>query len=76
MEELHYPGAAATRKFLEERMAREQAAMQQQAIMQQQMMAQQAAMQRNAQPLEIPEEVASAVDERARRDAMATLGIQ
>ena len=78
MEELHYPGAAATRKFLEERMAREQQAMmQQQAMMaQQQMLAQQAAMQQSAQPQEIPEDVAAEVDERARLDAMAALGIQ
>ena len=41
MEELHYPGAGATRKYLEERAESERAMMQQQAMMQQ-MQAQQA----------------------------------
>ncbi len=35
MEELHYPGAGATRKYLEERMEAQQAMMQQQAMAQQ-----------------------------------------
>jgi hypothetical protein len=39
MEELHYPGAGDTRKWLEERAAQEEA--RQQALMQQQMLLQQ-----------------------------------
>lgn len=69
MEELHYPGAGATRKFLEERHAREQ-----QAVMQQQMAMQQlSAMGGAQQPQQgqIPAELAGAIEQRARRDAQA-----
>ena len=52
MEELHYPGAGATRKYLEERAESERAMMQQQAMMQQ-MQAQQ-----TPPPGEVPEEEA------------------
>ena len=61
MELLHYPGAGDTRAYLEERL---QAQMQQQ--MQAQMQAQQA-----AAGGQIPAEVATGVEEQARRDAMA-----
>lgn len=43
MEELHYPGAASTKQYLEEKLQREQAAMQQQMMQQQALMAQQQA---------------------------------
>ena len=69
MEELHYPGAAATRKFLEDRAEKErQAALQQQAaaMQQQQMAAQQGG--------QIPQEVAGAVEEQAMQDAAAAVG--
>ena len=52
MEELHYPGAGATRKYLEERAESERAMMQQQAMMQQ-MQAQQ-----TPPPGAVPEEEA------------------
>ena len=46
MEQLHYPGAATTKKFLEDKLQQEQQAQQ---MVQQQAMAQQAA-QQNVQP--------------------------
>lgn len=68
MEELHYPGAAATKKFLEDRASREQeAAMQQQAAMQAQAAGQ-------GGQTQIPPEMAQAVEEQARRDAEAAAG--
>ena len=62
MEELHYPGAASTKKFLEERRER-----QQQAAMQQAMMQNIAA--QNTQP-QVPADVAGAIDAKAQQDAM------
>lgn len=73
MEELHYPGAASTKAFLEERLAREQQAAAQKAQMAQaqiqaggQMGGQQAA--------GIPAELAQAVERQAQQDAMAAIG--
>ena len=71
MEELHYPGAATTRKYLEERREREQ-----QAAMQQQMAQQQAAMQQRApgsMGQQVPAEMAGAIDAQAQQDAMAAV---
>lgn len=62
MEELHYPGAGTTRKFLEERRQREQ-----QATMQQQSAAQQ------AQHPQLPAEIAGSIDQRARQNASAAV---
>lgn len=45
MELLHYPGAAETKQYLEQKLAREQAAQQMQAQLQQRMAMQQAAAQ-------------------------------
>lgn len=86
MEELHYPGAASTKKFLEERMEREQHAM----MAQQAVSAAQAALTGpvvdavggNDGPSvasgrqEVPADLAAAVDERARQDAMRAAGRQ
>lgn len=58
MEELHYPGAGTTRKFLEERRQREQQAMTRQAQQPRQ---------------QIPPELASAIEQKARRDAEAAV---
>lgn len=66
MEELHYPGAAATKKFLEDRKAQEQQ-------MQQQQQQQMAAQPSGGGQMQIPGEVAGAVEERARRDAAAAV---
>lgn len=72
MEELHYPGAGATKKFLEERREREQAQMMQQMQMQQAMLqAQQAQAQATGGGQQIPPELRQAVEQRARQDAMA-----
>lgn len=77
MEELHYPGAGSTRKFLEERRQREQEAVmtQQHAAIQQQQMA---AMQQAQQAPQggIPAGLAEAIDQRARQDAAALMGGQ
>lgn len=73
MEELHYPGAGSTRKYLEERREREQQAAQQQMIMQQRMLA----MQNRTQPQQVPPELAGAIDRQAQQDAQqAVLGGQ
>mgnify|MGYP006916143719 CR=1 FL=1 len=65
MEELHYPGAGTTRKFLEERRERER-----QAAMQQAMMTPQAGQ-------SIPQGMAGAVEQQAQQDAaQAVLGGQ
>lgn len=69
MEELHYPGAGTTRKFLEEKLEREQEAAQQQAMMQQQMAAQQNA----AQQSQVPAELAGAIEQKAQQDAAAAV---
>lgn len=71
MEELHYPGAASTKAFLEERLEREQ-----QAAAQQAQMAAQAQMMGQAgnQGAGIPAGITQAIDERARQDAMAAAG--
>lgn len=66
MEELHYPGAGATKKFLEDRLEREQQAMQQAAMQQQAAMAQ--AQGRTAGGL--PPGLGEAVELKAREDAM------
>ena len=65
MEELHYPGAGATKKFLEDRLAREQQAMQQQAAMQ--------AMQQSQAAGGLPAELGEAVEMKAREDALAAV---
>ena len=65
MEELHYPGAGATKKFLEDRLAREQQAMQQQAMMQQQ-----AAMAQGQTTGGLPPGLGEAIKLKAREDAM------
>lgn len=74
MEELHYPGAGTTKKFLEEKLERErqEAAAQQQAMMQAQAAQQAAAVQQTGEQL--PEGMAQAIDERARQDAMTAVG--
>lgn len=61
MEELHYPGAGATKKFLEDRLAREQQAMMQQ---------QQAAMQQRQAAGGLPAGLGEAIELKAREDAM------
>lgn len=66
MEELHYPGAGATKKFLEDRLAREQQAMQQQAMMQQQ----QAAIAQGRTAGGLPPGLGEAIKLKAREDAM------
>lgn len=76
MEELHYPGAGTTKKFLEDKLEREQA----QAAQMQQM--QMAAAQAQQMPLgaaagggQPPEGLAAAIDQKARQDAeMAARG--
>lgn len=61
MEELHYPGAGTTKKFLEEKLERERQQMaQQQAVIQAQA----------AQGGGVPPDVAAAVEQKARQDAM------
>lgn len=69
MEELHYPGAGTTKKFLEDKAEREQA----QAARMQQMQAQMA---QAAQGVpqgggQIPPDLAQAVEQKARQDAQA-----
>jgi len=73
MEELHYPGAGTTKKFLEEKLERErqQAAEQQQAMMQAQAV-QQAAVGHQAGG-QLPEGMVQSIDEQARQDAMAAV---
>lgn len=66
MEELHYPGAGATKKFLEDRLAREQQAMQQQAMAQQQ----QEAIAQGQTTGGLPPGLGEAVKLKAREDAM------
>jgi len=66
MEELHYPGAGTTRKFLEERRKREQQAAMQQAMTTPRQSGQ-----------SVPQGVAGAVEQQAQRDAaQAVLGGQ
>jgi len=66
MEELHYPGAGTTRKFLEERREREQQAAMQQAMTTPRQSGQ-----------SVPQGVAGAVEQQAQRDAaQAVLGGQ
>lgn len=77
MEELHYPGAGTTKQYLEDKLRREQqqAMMAQQKQMQQ--MAKQAAQQQAAAAPagggELPQGLEQAVNERARRDALAAV---
>ena len=66
MEELHYPGAATTKAFLEERKEQEMQAMQLQM-----MQAQQQTMQQQGG---VPPEMQAAIEEQARRDAAAAAG--
>lgn len=79
MEELHYPGAGTTRKFLEERREREQqmAMQQQQIAAQAQLAQQQAAAIQAAQPqanqTQVPAEVQDAIEQRAQQDAAAAV---
>ncbi len=77
MEELHYPGAGTTKKFLEEKLERERqqaaaAQEQQQAMIQAQAAQQQAAAVRQGGG-QLPDGIAQAIDERARQDAMAAV---
>ena len=78
MEELHYPGAATTRKYLEERREREQqmAMMQQQQAAQAQLMQQQAAMQQPANQVQVPAELQGAIEQKAQQDALAAVNGQ
>ena len=82
MEELHYPGAATTRKYLEERREREQ----QMAMMQQQQAAQAAMMQQQQQAAQmaarpqanmampqVQAEIAGAVEQKTQQDAAAAV---
>lgn len=71
MEELHYPGAASTKAFLEERLAREQQAAAQQAQMAQIQAGRQMGGQQTAG---IPAGLAQAVEQRAQQDAMDAIG--
>lgn len=71
MEELHYPGAASTKAFLEERLAREQQAAAQRAQMAQLQAGRQMGGQQTAG---IPAGLAQAVERRAKQDAMAAIG--
>ena len=69
-----YPGAGTTKKFLEDKLEREQ----QQAMMAQQMQLQQMAMQAAQQQAaagggQLPQGLEQAVDERARQDALAAV---
>ena len=79
MEELHYPGAATTRKFLEERREREQqmAVQQQMAAQAQMVQAQQAAARQAAQPqvnqTQVPAQLQGAIEQRAQQDAAAAV---
>ena len=59
MEELHYPGAASTKKYLEEKLAREQ-----------QMQAQQMQMQLQIQQAQAAQQTAAQVEQQARQDAL------
>ena len=70
MEELHYPGASTTKKFLEDKLEREQQAMMAQQMQQ---MAMQVAQQQAAGGGQLPQGLAQAVDERARQDAMTAV---
>ena len=74
MEELHYPGAAQTKKHLEElaQQQREMAAMQQQMQRSQTQMQpmQQGAAAANGNPQELPPEILSAVETQAQQDAL------
>lgn len=65
MEELHYPGAGATKKFLEDRLAREQQV--------QQMMQQQAAIAQTRRAGGLPPGLGEAIELKAREDAMAAV---
>ena len=69
MEELHYPGAGTTKAFLEEKLERErqQAA---EAQAQQRAMLQAKSAQQTAG---LPPDMAAAVDEKARQDALAAV---
>lgn len=71
MEELHYPGAAQTKKHLEEKAQRQEELAAQQAAAQQMQQMQQ--MQMSAQgggAAEVPDELAAAIDAQAQQDAM------
>lgn len=69
MEELHYPGAASTKGFLEERLQQEQAAAQQMQMIQQM----QTGMQ--SQGGGLPDGMTQAIDQQARQDAMQAAGV-
>jgi len=78
MEELHYPGAGTTKKYLEDKLEREQQQAAQMQQMQMQMMQQQQ-MQQMAQTApggpqggpQVPEGLAQAIEQKARQDAEA-----
>lgn len=65
MEELHYPGAGATKAFLEDRAERERLAAQQKAKAEQT---------QTPQPEGIPAGLAQAIEQRAQQDAAAAAG--
>lgn len=71
MEELHYPGAASTKGFLEERLQQEQAA----AQAKQMQMIQQMRDQAQSQGGGLPGGMTQAIDQRARQDAMQAAGV-
>lgn len=70
MEELHYPGAGQTRKYLEERREREQQAAAQQQIIQRQTAA---AQQPGGIGRQAPAEMAGAIDAKAQQDALTAV---
>lgn len=74
MEQLHYPGAAETKKFIEEKLRRQQEAMQQQAMMQQQAAMQRQLSARTGSGAGAGQAaVLQAIDEAARRDALQSV---
>lgn len=68
MEELHYPGAAQTKKHLEEKAQRQEELAAQQAAAQQMQQMQMSAQGGGA--AEVPDELAAAIDAQAQQDAM------
>ena len=70
MEELHYPGAAQTKKHLEEKAQRQEELAAQQAAAQQMQQMQQMQMSTQGGAAEVPDELAAAIDAQAQQDAM------
>lgn len=75
MEMLHYPGAAETKKYLEDRLQREQEAMMQQMQMQQQAMMQQMQPSQGAAEEQVPPELLSRIEQQAQQDAARDAGM-